>query len=53
MNNDAAVIKILADIGALPEPQLTPEQEEMLKRALDPDCSFYDDIMDVFDKNSS
>lgn len=45
---DAAVIKVLADIGAIDEPELTPEQEELLKRALDPEEQFLHDIKRLY-----
>ena len=47
---DAAVIKVLADIGAIDEPELTPDQEELLKRALDPDEQFLHDVEKLFKK---
>ncbi len=37
MNRDAHVQKILAELGLKDEPELTPEQEEVLRTALDPD----------------
>lgn len=45
---DAAVIKVLADIGMTDEPELSPEQEEQLKRALDPDEQFLYDVEKLF-----
>lgn len=45
---DAAVIKVLADIGYADEPELTPDQEEQLKRALDPDEQFLHDVEKLF-----
>jgi len=47
---DVAVIKILSDIGVEKEPTLSPEQENMLKRALDPEKDYLDSIEDLFNK---
>jgi len=38
--HEAAVIKVLADLNIGDEPTLTPEQEDMLARALDPEKEF-------------
>jgi len=46
---DASVIKVLTDIGYMEEPELTPEQEEQLERALDPEKQFLYDVEHVFD----
>jgi len=48
---DAAVIKILSDIGLEEEPTLSPEQEEMLTRALDPEKQFIHSVEQLFNKN--
>jgi len=45
---DAAVEKVLSDIGIREEPDLTPEQEELLKRALDPEEQFLHDVEKLF-----
>lgn len=45
---DAAVEKVLADIGFREEPDLTPEQEEILQRALDPEEQFLYDVEQLF-----
>lgn len=44
----AAVIKVLTQIGLTPEPKLTPEQEELLKRALNPEEQFLHDVEQLF-----
>jgi len=46
---DASVIKVLSDIGYTEEPDLTPEQEEQLARAMDPEKQFLYDVEHVFD----
>lgn len=48
---EAAVIKVLNDIGVREEPQLSPEQEEMLARALDPEKDFMDRVEKLFKKS--
>lgn len=45
---DAAIIKVLSDIGYVDEPELTPKQEEQLARALDPEKQFLYDVEHVF-----
>ena len=45
---DAAVIKALAELGLRQEVPLTPEQEDMLRRALDPYEQYLEDIVKVF-----
>lgn len=40
---DAAVIKALAELGFRKEPALTPEEEQILKRALDTEEQFFYD----------
>ena len=47
-NKDAHVQKILAELGLKQEPKLTPEQEELLRRALDPEEQFLHDIKRIF-----
>lgn len=46
--HDAAVIKALADAGVIEEPELSPEQEEMLARALDPEKEFLHKVENLF-----
>ena len=48
---DAAVIKVLSDIGSNEEPTLSPEQEEMLARALDPEKEFMHSVERLFNKD--
>ena len=48
---DAAVIKVLSDIGTEEDPTLSPEQEEMLARALDPEKDFLHSVEKLFTKN--
>ena len=48
---DAAIIKILSDVGVKEEPTLTPEQEEMLARALDPEKDFLHSVEQLFNKD--
>lgn len=48
---DAAVIKVLSDISIEKEQILSPEQEEMLSRALDPEKDFLASIEDLFNKD--
>ena len=45
---DAAVIKVLSDIGMTDEPELTPEQENQFSRALDPEKQFLYDVERIF-----
>lgn len=48
-SKDAAVIKSLAELGLRKEEPLTPEQEQLLKQALDPQEQFYAEIIRIFD----
>ena len=50
MNKDHAIIKALADINLRPEPELTPEQEDMLRLALNPEEQFLNDVERIFTK---
>ncbi len=50
-DKDAAVIKVLNDIGYTEEPELSPEQEEMLKRACDPEQQFLYDVKNLFNQS--
>lgn len=45
---DAVVIKVLADVGLSKDTQLSPEQEEILRRAIDPEEQFMYDIEQLF-----
>lgn len=45
---DAAVIKTLAELGLRKEEPLTPEQEQLLKRALDPYEEFLAQVEQLF-----
>lgn len=47
---DASVQKVLAELGLKEQPKLSPEQEEILKRALDPELQFQHDVERLFDK---
>lgn len=48
---DAAVIKVLAELGLKDQPQLTPEEEELLQVALDPEEMRLYNIKQIFDKS--
>lgn len=48
---DAAVIKALAELGLSKEPVLSPAEEEMLARALDPEKEFLHNVEKLFNKN--
>jgi len=45
------VIKALADLGLLDEPELTPEQEQLLLNALDPEEERLSNILDLYKTN--
>jgi hypothetical protein len=49
-SKDSAVLKALAELGLKKEPQLTPDQEELLKQALDPEEQFLADVEKLFTK---
>jgi hypothetical protein len=49
---DAAIKKVLAELGLKEEPELTPEQEELLKTALDPKEQELADMLRVLQKSS-
>lgn len=49
-NKDAAIIKALTQAGARDERPLTPEEEEILQRALDPEKQYLHDIERLFQK---
>jgi len=48
---DAAIIKVLSDIGYTDEPELTTEQENQFSRALDPEKQFLYDVERLFVEN--
>jgi len=48
---DAAITKVLSDLGYEEEPTLSPEQEEMLDRALDPEKEFMHSVERLFNKD--
>lgn len=50
---NSAVQKALAELGLREQPVLTPEQEEQLTLALDPEQRRLQDIMDVFTPKDS
>ncbi len=45
---DAAVIKALSELGLRKEDALTPEQEQLLKQALDPHEQYLTDLLKIF-----
>lgn len=47
-NKDAAIIKALVQAGVRKEPELSLDQEDMLKRALDPNEEYLYRIEQVF-----
>ena len=47
-SKDSAVWKALAELDLIPQPELTPEQEDQLARALDPELQRLKDIEDLF-----
>ena len=49
---DAAVIKALAELGLHKEVPLTPEQENLLKRALDPEEEFLSQVEQIFQRDT-
>jgi len=49
---DAQVIKILADLKIGDQPELSDEQEEMLRLALDPEAQYLANIEKLFTKTS-
>ncbi len=50
-DNDAAVIKVLNDIGYTDEPDLSASQEEQFQRACDPEQQFLYDVEQLFNEN--
>jgi hypothetical protein len=49
---DAAVIKALAELGLHKEEPLTPEQESLLKRAVDPEEEFLHQVQQIFQRDT-
>ena len=45
---DAATLAILASLNLRNEEPLTPEQEQMLQNALDPNDEFYEELLKIF-----
>lgn len=45
---DFKIIKALADLELHKEQPLTPEQEQLLKQALDPEEKFLSDVEKIF-----
>ena len=45
---DTAVTKALTDLGLRNEPELTADEEEKLKTALDPELQYLQDVEDLF-----
>ena len=50
---DASVIKVLADLNLSDKTELTPEQEELLKLAMDPDEQFLHDVETLFNTHKN
>jgi len=48
---DATIQKVLAELGLKEEPELSPEQEELLKTALDPELQRLASIEKLFKQN--
>ncbi len=47
-DKDSQVVTILTRLGLVKDPELTPEQEEQLQTALDPELQRLKDIENVF-----
>lgn len=45
---EASIYKIFAELGINNEPKLSPEQESLLKAALDPEEQFVQDVKRIF-----
>lgn len=52
MNKDAHVLKALTELGLRKEVELSPEQEEILKIALDPHEQELDDMLRILSPNT-
>lgn len=48
---DAAVIKALAELGFHKDEPLTPEQEMLFKRAVDPEEEFLHQVQQIFKRS--
>ncbi len=51
-DKDAAVIKALTELGLRKEEPLTPEQEMLLKRAVDPEEEFLAQVQQIFQRDT-
>ena len=47
-SKDAHVIKILADLDLKESPPLSPEEEQLLQQALDPELDFLNQVETLF-----
>ena len=45
---DAAITKVLSDLGLRDEPELTPDELKRLETALDPELQYLQDVEDLF-----
>lgn len=50
-NKEAAIIKALAELGYTKPKELTPSEEELLTRALNPEEQFLYDVERLFSQN--
>ncbi len=50
-DKSAAVLKALAELGLRKEPELTPEEEDRLQCALDPELQRLKDIEELFNRS--
>ncbi len=50
-SKDAHVQKILAELGLKDEPELSPEQEEILRTALDPEQQELADMLRILQRD--
>ena len=54
-DKDAATLKALAELGLRDDTELSPEQEDMLRKAMNPEEQFLDDALRLLtpkDKNT-
>lgn len=51
-DKDAAVIKTLAELGFRKDEPLTPEQELLFKRAIDPEEEFLHQVQQIFQSDT-
>ena len=49
---EAAILKALAELGLHNEPKLTADQENMLKRALDPEEEYLHQVEQIFQRDT-